>query len=275
MRHAIGSLLLATLLASCGSPAPQRPVTLSFEGLVGGAAFTCGGTYPDVGTSSTTLTALDLRLYVHEVALLTSDGRTVPLVLDQDGIWQDGDLALLDFEDGDGCEGGNAPMNATVRGTVPDDGATYTGVSFRIGVPAERNHLDADTQPSPLNLSSLFWGWNDGYKFLRIEGRSTGQPGGFRLHVGATACTGDATSGTRVCANGNRPEIVLTGFDPDADSVVLDVADLFSTSDLDVDGGGAPGCMATADDPECPIMLSAIGIGGTQLAFHVRQGGSL
>ncbi len=274
MMYRTGLVLFAALATSCGSPATQH-VSIAFEGLVGGAAFSCGGVYPNIGTSGTSLTALDLRLYVHEVALITSDGRTVPVALDQDGIWQNGDVALLDFENGDGCEGGNAPMNRAVSGTVPGDGATYTGVSFRLGVPEERNHLDADTQPSPLNLSSLFWGWNDGYKFLRIEGRTTGQPAGFRLHVGATGCTGDAPSGTRVCANGNRPEIVLDGFDLASDAVVLDLGDLFSTSDLDVDGGGAPGCMADADDPECPIMLAAIGIGGTQLAFHVAPQGSL
>ena len=268
MRTALGSALLAMLLAGCGSP-PVRSVSVSFEGVVGGAPFVCGGTYAGVGTSSTTLTAGDLRFFVHEVALVTSEGRTVPITLDQDGIWQNGDVALLDFEDGDGCENGNAPMNLSVRGTVPEDGATYTGVSFRIGVPAERNHLDGATQPSPLNLSSLYWGWNDGYKFLRIEGRTTGQPAGFLFHVGATACTGDATTGARVCANGNRPEIALSSFDADRDAVILDLADLFSTSDLDADGGGAPGCMADVADPECGNMLPAIGIGGAQHAFHV------
>lgn len=56
------------------------------------------------------------------------------MTLDQDGAWQLGDLALLDFEDASGaCANGTAGMNTTLRGTVPE--GEYTGLSFTIGVP--------------------------------------------------------------------------------------------------------------------------------------------
>ena len=71
----------------------------------------------------------------------------------------------------------------------------------------------------------------------------------------------------------NRPLTTLSDFDPETDAVVLDLGDLFSTSDLDVDAGGAPGCMADADDPECVVMLGAIGIGAMQHAFRVAPRG--
>jgi uncharacterized repeat protein (TIGR04052 family) len=230
-------------------------------------------TYPGVGTTDTTFTALDFRLFVHAVTLVTSDGRDVPLALVEDGEWQTHGVALLDFEGGTGCEEGNAPTNFVVRGTVPDDGARYTGLRFRIGVPPELDHLDADNQPSPLNVTSLFWGWADGYKFFRVDGRTTGQPGGMRFHLGATACSGDARAGTRVCANENNAEIALASFDPDHDTIVADIAGLFSTSDLDHDLGGAAGCMADVADPDCATMMAAIGIGGAQSTFRVVPGG--
>ena len=272
MRSSLALLALAASLVSCGAPA-TRAVTLAFAGRVGDAPFACGMTYPNVGTTHTTFTALDFRFFVHDVALVTADGRAVPLTLTTDGEWQALGVALLDFEAGTGCEEGNAPTNLVVRGTVPADGAQYTGVRFRIGVPPALDHLDADNQPSPLNVTSLFWGWADGYKFFRVDGRTTGQPAGMRFHVGATACSGDPRMGTRVCANVNNPEITITGIDVDHDTIVADIAGLFSTSDLDHDLGGAAGCMSDVDDPDCAAMFAALGQGGTQTTFHVVHGG--
>ena len=269
------ALLLALLtlaLASCGTPA-TRSITLSFSGRVGDAPFACGTTYPNAGTTHTTFTALDFRFYVHDVALVTSDGRSVPLALTEDGEWQTHGVALLDFEEGIGCEEGNVPTNLVVRGTVPADGATYTGIRFRLGVPPELDHLDADTQPSPLNVTSMFWGWADGYKFFRVDGRSTGQPAGLRFHLGATACSGDPRVGTRVCTNTNDPEIALTGLDVDHDTIVADIAGLFAGSDLDHDAGGAAGCMADPADPDCSAMFAAIGMDRTQTTFRIVHGG--
>lgn len=272
----LGSALgvaLGLVLAACGPTAPAtRPVTLTFAGEVGGAPFVCGTDYSGVGATGTTYTALDLRFYVHDVRVVTASGAEVPLALDDDGVWQDGDVALLDFETGGACDGGNPSTNARVRGTIPDGTGAITGVRFVVGVPADRNHLDAASQPSPLNVSSMFWGWMDGYKFVRVEGRSTGQPGGVLFHLGATGCTGDARAGTRTCTNANLSEIALDGVTEDAlrtGSIVADLADLFATTDLDADLGGAPGCMSLESDPECATIFAELGLrGGTQHFFH-------
>lgn len=268
----LATFLVALALASCGET-PRRDVVLHFDGRVGDAPFACGTVYPGVGTTGTSFTALDFRFYVHDVALVTADGRAVPLSLVEDGVWQTHGVALLDFEAGVGCEEGNAPTNLVLHGTVPADGTTYTGVRFRIGVPEELDHLDADNQPSPLNVTTMFWGWADGYKFLRVDGRTTGQPGGMRFHLGATACSGDPRVGTRTCTNANTPEVTITGLDVDHDTIVADVAGIFAASDLDHDAGGAAGCMSDVDDPDCTAMFGAIGLGGTQTAFRVEHGG--
>lgn len=268
MRSAI---LAALFLSACG-PAPGRAVAITFRGEVGGAPFECGTVYPGVGSTGTSFTAMDMRFYVHDVRVVTDTGE-VPVALDDDGIWQDGDVALLDFETGGACDGGNAPTNFVVRGTVPTETGTIVGVRFVLGVPAERNHLDSASQPSPLNLSSLFWGWNGGYKFLRVEGRSTGMPGGVAFHLGATGCSGSAMAGTRVCTNANRPEIALDlpiGETVESSVVVADLADLFAAVDLDVDAGGIPGCLSDEDDPDCAAYFAGVGLGGTQTFFHVE-----
>lgn len=269
----LGAVLGAVALGACApSAAAVRPISLAFRGEVGGEPFVCGAAYDGVGTSGTTFTARDFRFYVHDVRVVTSDGVEVPVALDDDGVWQDGDVALLDFEAGVGCDGGNAPTNVLVRGTIPAATGAVTGVRFVVGVPEGRNHLDAATQPSPLNVTSMFWGWMDGYKYALVAGETTGQPLGMLFQLGATGCAGDARMGTRICANGNRPEIAIDGVSEDAlesGVIVADAAAIFATTNLDVDGGDAAGCMSLESDPECETMFAQIGLrGDAQRVFH-------
>lgn len=66
------------------------------------------------------------------------------------------------------------------------------------------------------------------------------------VHLGATSCEGSPGAGF-ACAHGNIPAILLDDFDPDVDVVAVDVASLFSGSDLDAPVGEADsisGCMS-------------------------------
>ena len=257
MRRTSPTLGALLLLLGC---AAERPVTLTFEGRVRDAVARCGETYPGVGTTATDLTLEDLRLYVHDVRLLTADGRELPVTLEPDGAWQDEDVALLDLEDGSaGCPMGTEGTNALVRGAALDDGE-IEGVRFTIGVPEDRNHADPTTAPSPLNLLSMHWSWNAGYKFLRVDGRTPGLATGFFVHLGSTGCVGDGRGDVTSCVQGNRPEVELTGFDPDADVIVVDVAGLLAGSDLDADAGGSPGCQSGFDDPDCEPIFHRLGL---------------
>lgn len=258
---------LALLLTACG----PETVTLQFSPRVGDEPFACGRTYTGFGSSGTDYTALDFRFYAHDVRLVTRSGEEVEVALTPIPGFSDGEVVLLDFETGGDCDGGNAPTNFAIEGTAP--AGDYVGVRFTLGVPVARNHLDSATAPAPLNLSSMFWGWMDGYKFIRVEGRTTGLPGGTVLHVGSTGCTGSAPEGTRVCATTNLGTIEVTSdsFDPASDVIVADLAALYATLDLDVDGGGNPGCMSSPDDPECAVLLPALGIGGAQRLFSIEH----
>jgi len=66
----------------------------------------------------------------------------------------------------------------------------YRGIRFNVGVPRELNHLDASTQQLPLGVNSgMFWTWNPGYIFYRLEGTAF-LPGGNRkwiVHMGTDA----------------------------------------------------------------------------------------
>lgn len=63
----------------------------------------------------------------------------------------------------------------------------YTGLAFDMGVPFALNHADVTAAPSPLNIQALWWNWQGGYKFMRVDMR-TGAP---RFVVTATRCPRD------------------------------------------------------------------------------------
>lgn len=155
----------------CGTVQAQsdtKEVEINFEAWVGDQEFACGESYEEVGAAETTITPTDYRFYVSNVALIDEDGNAVPLELEQDGKWQYQDVALLDFEDGtSACDNGTAEMRTMVVGTVPE--GDYQSLRFTLGVPEQLNHEDAAIAPSPLNLTSMWWNWQGGYKFLRVE----------------------------------------------------------------------------------------------------------
>ena len=167
------SILLATVMTFSGYGIVQaqsntKEVAINFEGFVGEDEFVCGESYDRVGTSETTITPTDFRLYVSDVSLIDEDGNVVPVELEQDGKWQYQNTALLDFEDGTGaCNNGTAETNGTIIGTVPE--GNYQSLQFTLGVPKNLNHEDAAIAPSPLNLTSMWWNWQGGYKFLRTD----------------------------------------------------------------------------------------------------------
>lgn len=270
------SSLLVLLSAGCGPAVAEESIELTFQARVGSAPFACGQTYTNVGSTGTTLSPADLRFYVHDVRLVTDTGSEHPLRLDGTDHQGNG-VVLLDFEDGAGdcADSGNASMNTTITGTIPE--GTFTELRFRMGVPAERNHLDVATSQAPLNINAMYWGWLGGYKYLRFEGRTTGQPDGFFFHLGATDCTGFPMRGEpRVCVNGNRPEIRVAlpaDFTPSTHRFVVDVAHWMAGVDLDHDGGGAVGCMSDLTDPDCASYLATVGqpASSTQTLIQVER----
>jgi len=148
--------------------AETKEVAIDFAAYVGDSEFACGESYEGIGTAESTITPKDFRFYVSNVALIDENGEAVPLELEQDGKWQYQNTALLDFEDGTaGCDNGTTQINTTVVGTVPE--GDYQSLQFTMGVPKNLNHDDAAIAPSPLNLTSMWWNWQGGYKFLRLD----------------------------------------------------------------------------------------------------------
>lgn len=144
-------------------------IRIHFAAKVAEQEAVCGETYENIGMSKSQIEITDLRFYVSNVRLINDTGEEVPLTLEQDKLWQHENIALLDFEDGSAqCrDTGNDPRNDTVSGSVPN--GNYSGLVFDVGIPFEFNHLDSTTAPSPLNVGAMWWYWQDGYKFVRVD----------------------------------------------------------------------------------------------------------
>ena len=266
--------LIAALAALSASPAAADvTVTIPFVAEVGGAALACDAAYPGLGSAGTSARLLDFRVFVSNAALIATDGSRVPVALEQDGVWQLGDVALLDFEAG--CMNGTPQVNTTLRGTVPE--GQYSGLEFEIGVPFAQNHGDPAVAASPLNQTAMFWNWRGGYKFLKIEfapeGMAEGSRG-FMLHLGSTMCAAaEATNAPAApCANPNRMAISLPGFDVAANSVVIDPAPVLAGANIATNAPEtSPGCMSFPNDPDCNTVLPALGLPFNDFAAGVQQ----
>jgi uncharacterized repeat protein (TIGR04052 family) len=270
----LGNLTFLGTAYSQGANITQQ-VKIKFAGRVRNQPFACGRNYK-LGKVATTVTPLDFRFYVSDVSLIDTQGKVVPLTLVQDGKWQYQNLALIDFENKTGaCVNGTVETSDIVVGTVPK--GKYKAVRFSLGVPQNLNHEDSTLAPSPLNLTSLWWNWQFGYKFARIDFTSqipsTGQKQhlhgdeskskGFLIHLGSTGCQAETTSQkpVTVCANPNRATITLNNFDPNKNVIVADIAKLLANVNLSYNQPGtAPGCMSEPNDKDCAAIMKNLGI---------------
>lgn len=121
-------------------------------------------THPGTGD---TITITKFKYYVSNVRLQKDGG----------GEWVEPEsYRIADVKD--------SPLVTLAVGNVP--AGNYTGMNFIVGVDEERNYSGAqDGALSPTN--GMFWDWNTGYIFLKVEGDSPHQAGnspGFAYHVG-------------------------------------------------------------------------------------------
>lgn len=276
---AAGAAMAPFLVSACaGNPEqaklPAGTVDVAFLLTLGDEPAKCGHTYSGVGSASADMSLQDARLYVSNFRLIAADGAESPLLLEQDGVWQRDDLALLDFEDATGGCNGNPVTNTTVRGTTA--GVDHVGLAFDIGVPERMNHQDPTLAAAPLNQSALSWPWRFGYKYLTVDletairtGAVEGAPG-FSIHVGATNC-GDGPpmqAPSVACALQNRPAVRLEHFNPASDVVVIDLAELLAYTDLTTNQPHtASGCMSAPDDSDCDGIFVRAGLRGTPQRF--------
>jgi uncharacterized repeat protein (TIGR04052 family) len=252
---------------------PTNPLAVQFRANWGDSEFGCGVDLPQGAVAGRSRQLQDLRLFVHDVRLLTAAGGEVPVTLDVQAPYQSEGVALLDFEDGSGlCLNGDVATRNTLTGEAAS--ADAVGIAFRLGVPQPLNHRDPATLPQPLQAGGMNWGWLQGYRFLRAEVATSG--GGFAttstlLHLGSVGCSGSPQAGTVTCSRPNRPEVRLSPFNPNTQRIVIDVGALFAGAETGQD------TVCHGSGVGCASMFTALGVDvdtgqplSTQSVFRVE-----
>lgn len=259
----------------------QKVLKVKFAAVAGSGntPVSCGSqVIGGLGTSSASAKLQDLRFYLSGAQLLDAGGNVVSttIKLPLNTQWNytsplnaNDWTTLIDLENGTGaCASAadgttTAAMNDTLRLVIPS-GVSFSGIQLVMGLPDSLNKTSA-TAPAPLDAAALAWGWAGGaYKFAKIElvdankGTATAWPApatgtydAFYFHLGATGCTADPISGINTCTRPNRMAISLASFNPATQQVAVDLAALVASNDIQVNLGGAPGCMSGATDGEC------------------------
>lgn len=280
---AVSMLAVGSMLAGCGGGDDNTPrnVSLQFAAVAGNTPVTCGALINGLGSGGVSAQLKDLRFYVTDAALIRADGVAVPIALGDNDAWNytnaDGSarVTMIDLENATGsCASGTAATNDVLKGTVPD--GNYVGVRLTVGVPDKLNHLQTTAAPPPLDLLAMNWSWTSGYKFAKIEvtdpdptGATPWSTNTFNVHLGSTICTGDVAANTFACTTPNRMTFTLNNFNDQTQKIALDVMALLAGNNVTANGtaqggelrSGAPGCMSSSQDPDCPAVFQAMQIG--------------
>lgn len=224
-RRVVGWLLATVSLGLGACHPPETPVRLEFE----------------MRTSHTD-DAL-LRFYISDLAMIDGQGHAVRVRLDMNA-WQNDGTAMVAL--------GSRTENPVVSGKVAN--GHYVAIEFLLGVPFERNHGNPLAAAPPLNVPSMFWTWQSGYKFVRLDIGTD-----WSFHLGSTGCV--SASAVRPpgepCREPNAARIRLASDAPEAGTIAIDLDALLAHIDTAVEDN----CMAAfAEREACRRLLANLGM---------------
>lgn len=147
-------------------------------------------------------------------------------------------------------------------------------VSFEIGVPLALNHQNPLRASPPLNQSDMFWTWQLGHKFFRLDLQKTDKfaqeqlsnegavTTGWQFHLGSTGCQSASAmrAPTQACTHPHRPQIQLEY--RGEHTLVLDLAPLLFEV-LNDTHLTRQSCMSDPNMQVCQALLPPMGINGT------------
>jgi uncharacterized repeat protein (TIGR04052 family) len=245
-RYPLAILFLPVILSVQACSKPATPVELGFSVRYGDSNISCT-------ESADGIQLTDLRFFVHNIKLTDPSGADLEFQMADDDRWQDGIVALIDLENGQGaCLNGSVEMNGSIQGTVRGYGVH--NITFSLGIPEALNHLDPVTAQPPRNYTAMHWHWLNGYKFLRTGAVSGAD--GYTLHLGSSRC--DGVPGSFDCRTGNRPRASISNFNPADQEIILDVKNLFEG--IDFKDGLAEDCSSGPDEGDCDAPFRKLGI---------------
>lgn len=231
---------LCVLLAGCNKkPAIDR---INFQLLYNGEPVDCESNLL-VGDTNWRISAL--MFYISD---LHYQGYVAKFDYPGDG---SGRVALL----GSRCEGGGVWSKALSWAQSAEDQAPPEhSLVFTLGVPFELNHRNPLLAKAPLDDSGMFWTWQLGYKFMRLDASSQTRDQHWALHFGSLGC--EAASAMRApaqpCQRPNQIPILIPQFDPDQ-PISLHLDRILSPAVI-----GQENCMGDPEDSACQSVFNAL-----------------
>jgi hypothetical protein len=117
---------------------------------------------------------------------------------------------------------------ASTKLSIPNVPAgNYTSVKFTVGVDSARNVSGAQT--GALTPSDMFWTWNSGYIFFKLEGASPLAPNGIVYHVGGFRNANNTNALRDVELDFNGDALTVNGSREAEIHVFADILKVFST----------------------------------------------
>lgn len=264
---------------SCAEPVELQRVEIRTAAMIGAEPAECGRVYSQWGK---TFGLADARLYLSRIEMLRQESMAwEPLQLDENQ-WQSEGVALLDFENAQGAcaDFGTASVNTRLVGDLPE--GNYIGLRFSVGLPHRQNHIDPATARGPLGEPGMFWTWQAGYKFVKVDVKVDGAPGNApirnNLHLGSTGCTSIAPmlAPELACSRPNLAQITLFPFDLRTQALELSLDELLLPA-LTQGHDRAPNCMGGPSEPaHCETIVRSFGLDPeTGLCHHECVGQTL
>ena len=229
-RNAVLVAALALAAQACG-PSTQ-PVTTRFA------------LHPPPSLAETAA-PVTLQFFVSDLRMVEADGATARVRLAVAPPYQDGETALVSLAS-------DGPVNATIHGTVPR--GDYVHMEFLLGIPFARNHGNPLHAEPPLDRPAMFWAWQSGHKFMRLDLGNA-----WSFHLGSTGC--HSASAVRPpqqeCRRPNLARIRLPASVAADGQVDVDLGALLAGVDPMLDAS----CMGSyADDAACRRVLAELGL---------------
>ncbi|MGX5202597.1 MbnP family copper-binding protein [Aliikangiella sp. IMCC44632] len=156
--------------------------------------------------------------------------------------------------------GGVCPnsFKLTLAGISAIKQSEISAVKFKIGVPNKLNHNNPITQNYPLNQANMFWVWQTGHKYFRLELSNDNKQWAF--HLGATGCESKSPvrPPQKVCQYPNIVNIELSEFSVQS-KIAIQLDQLLAPLNL----AQSQGCQSSLTNPDCSLLFKSLNLDGS------------
>ena len=197
-----------------------------------------------------------LLFYVSKVQTkISGHWHTVTL---QNNYWQNDDIALI----GEAC---NNQAHWALNLKLNVDPSKIQALRFELAVPFDKNHANPLRASGVLSNSNMFWSWQLGYKFFRLDlGSLNETQSDWAFHLGSTGCNSASSvrGPNEPCANPNRLQVTLEHYKEGA-GVTIDLAMLLNGIDI----GQQSRCLSMPTQGSCPLLFKNMGLMNSGLSI--------